>query len=159
MRLENIQLELAKPADAEAIAILSRDTIETGLPWRWRPLRVSRLIGKPEAIVLAARTPSRLIGFAIMLFAMEDAHLLLLAVAPGYRQQGLGTALCAWLEKSARVAGVLRLHLAVRAGKLGARVFYRSLAYTEAQTVPDYYPDREAAILMTKRLTGCQSRS
>ena len=152
MQLENVQLELATSTDAHTIAMLSRELIETGLSWRWRSLRIAKLIYHPEAVVLTARIGSRVIGFAIMQFAAEDAHLLLFAVIPEYRYRGLGRALWIWLEKSARTAGIVRVHLEVRANNLGAQTFYQRLGFTQVQAIPHYYDGREAAVRMVNPL-------
>ena len=38
----HLTLKLAAPADAAPIAAMSRELIETGLPWSWTPERVAR---------------------------------------------------------------------------------------------------------------------
>ena len=38
-------IRLARPGDAQEIAAMSRELIEQGLPWTWRPDRVRRAIG------------------------------------------------------------------------------------------------------------------
>jgi ribosomal-protein-alanine N-acetyltransferase len=78
----DVSLKLARPADAAAIAALSRDLIEYGLRWRWRPRRVAASIRAPEVNVLVARIHDNLAGFAIMRYGDDVAHLDLLAVAP-----------------------------------------------------------------------------
>lgn len=152
----DIELGLAKLADADEIARMSRDLIEIGLGWRWTPARVAHQIRCPDTVVLAARHGNLLAGFAIMHFLAEDAHLMLLAVHPAYRRQGLGRRLLGWLEKSARVAGISTLHLEVRATNQTARAFYRSLGYQEVRFVPCYYSPLESAISLIRELRALQ---
>lgn len=152
----DIELNLAKLADADEIARMSRDLIEMGLGWRWTPARVARQIRCPDAVVLVARHREVLAGFAIMHFFAEDAHLMLLAVHPAYQRGGLGRRLMDWLEKSARVAGIAILHLEVRANNQTARAFYRSLGYQEVRFVPCYYSPLESAIYLTRELRVVQ---
>jgi ribosomal-protein-alanine acetyltransferase len=142
------EISLARPCDADRIATLSRDLIESGLGWRWRPPRVRQQIRAPETNVIVARSIGALAGFAIMHYRTEEAHLLLLAVLPRYRRQGLGRQLVDWLERPARVAGITRIHLEVRASNTRARLFYQALGYREVRWIPDYYYGREAAVEM-----------
>ena len=148
----NIRLGLAKPAEAPRIAQMSREYIEAGLGWRWTPERVVREIHRRDTNVLAARRRGRLIGFAIMQFRMEEAHLLLLAVHPACRHLGLGRRLLEWQETCARVAGISIINLEVRAINRDARAFYKALGYREVQLVPGYYNGLEAAVRMTHDL-------
>lgn len=149
-----VELSLARAGDAESIAVLSRDLIETDLGWRWRTARVRQQIRAPETNVLVARSGPILAGFGIMHYRIEDAHLLLLAVKPRFRHRGLGRRLLEWLERPARVAGIQHIHLEVRASNAGARAFYRALGYREARLIPNYYYGREAAVEMQRDLTA-----
>jgi ribosomal-protein-alanine N-acetyltransferase len=146
-----VKLSLARLADAKQIALMSRDLIEIGLHWKWTPAKIAAQIRCPDTVVVVARAQEPLIGFAIMHFFQEHAHLLLLAVAPSYQRSGTGRELLEWLEKSARVAGITTINLEVRAGNHGARAFYRTLGYWNAQVVPGYY-GRESAVRMARTL-------
>ncbi|MBR0347398.1 MAG: hypothetical protein IJI03_19295, partial [Rudaea sp.] len=57
------QIDLAVAADAEAIALLSRDEIENGLRWAWTPARVRRCIADVCSNVIVARDSGRIVGF------------------------------------------------------------------------------------------------
>jgi ribosomal-protein-alanine N-acetyltransferase len=87
-----------------------------------------------------------------MHFLMEDAHLLLLAVSPPYQRRGVGGRLLAWLEKSARVAGIGRIHLEVRAENQEAQSFYKALGFNQERLIPGYYNGKDAAARMVKNL-------
>lgn len=149
---DTVTLRLARPEDAERIARMSRDFIEEGLGWAWTPSRVKNRIQARESLVLTARATGPIVGFAIMEFLEEDAHLALLAVSPPYQRCGIGHRLVRWLEKSAEVAGISVIHLEVRAGNLAAHSFYRSLGYREVGLLPRYYRAQEAAIRMMRQL-------
>ncbi|HJV94436.1 MAG TPA: GNAT family N-acetyltransferase, partial [Albitalea sp.] len=122
--ISNCEVTLAQPADAIAIAELSRDAIEQGLGWSWTPRRVLRSVRDASTNVAVARRDGALLGFAIMQYGDEDAHLLLLAVRAAQRRQGVGKALLAWLETTARVAGIALIRLETRASNMGGRSFY-----------------------------------
>jgi len=132
---------------------MSRDLIERGLGWSWTPLRVARCIAAADTNVLvAARGAGMPLGFGIMKYADDEAHLLLLGVDPAHARRGLGAALVAWLEDSARVAGVGPVYVEARATNAAARAFYRRLGYGEIQRLPGYYGGVEASVRMAKDL-------
>jgi ribosomal-protein-alanine N-acetyltransferase len=141
-------LALARIADAPAIAHLSRTLIEAGLSWSWVPRRVAASIRHPETNVLVARARDRIAGFGIMRYGAEEAHLDLFAVDRPHQGQGIGHRLLEWLERPARVAGLARIVLEVRADNAGARAFYERLGYRTLERVPGYYQGREAAVRM-----------
>lgn len=152
-----LSLRLARTADATAIAHMSRDLIEYGLRWRWTPERVAAAIRAANVNVLVARMDQNLIGFAIMRYGDDDAHLDLLAVAPPHRRSGVGRRLLEWLEKCAVVAGIFNVELEVRAGNEGAKLFYRGMGYIPLEEIPGYYQGVEAALRMGRDLS-CKSR-
>ena len=149
-----LSLRLARPAEAAAIADLSRDLIEYGLPWRWTPMRVAASIRAPDVNVLVACIQGNIAGFAIMRYGDEDAHLDLLAVAPPYRRLGIGRQLLEWLEKCAVVAGTFSVTLEVRAGNEGAQLFYKRMGYRPLVHLPGYYQGIEAALRMGRDLSS-----
>jgi len=149
---EDITFKLARPADVESIAVMSRDLIESGLGWSWTPARVTRELRDRDSLVLTARNGRTLIGFAMMHFQDEDAHLNLLAVNPCNQRAGLGHRLVRWLEESATVAGISSVHLEVRAKNRGARSFYQAIGYFEVALIPRYYCNREPAVRMAHTL-------
>jgi ribosomal-protein-alanine N-acetyltransferase len=156
MTSSELTLRLARPAEAAAIASLSRDLIEYGLPWRWTSMRVAASIRAAEVNVLVARIHCKIAGFAIMRYGEDDAHLDLLAVAPPYRRSGVGRQLLEWLEKCAVVAGIFSVALEVRAGNEGAQRFYERLGYHTLVHLPGYYQGVEAALRMGRDLS-CHS--
>lgn len=154
----DLTLHLARPANATTIANMSRVLIEYGLHWRWTAKRVEASIRANNVNVLVARIDDRIIGFGIMRYGDDDAHLDLLAVAPGYRRLGIGRQLLEWLEKCAVVAGTFRVALEVRASNEGAQLFYQRLGYRPLTQLPGYYQGTEAALRMSRDLS-CSSGS
>ena len=103
-------------------------------------------------VIVAPAAAGGLAGFGIMKYHDDEAHLLLLAVQPGQRRRGLGATLVAWLEASARVAGIGTIYLEARASNGAARAFYRHLGYREIQQVNGYYSGREASVRLARDL-------
>ena len=153
MTSSELKFRLARPAEAVAIAHLSRDLIEYGLRWRWTPVRIAASIRAPEVNVLVALARGNIAGFAIMRYGDDEAHLDLLAVAPPYRRAGVGRQLLEWLEKCAVIAGIFSVALEVRAGNEGARLFYRRMGYRPLVQLPGYYQGIEAALRMGRDLS------
>ncbi len=152
-----ITVRLALPRDAQTIALMSRDLIEVGLGWHYDSPRIQRLIGDPDTVAVLARNRSITVGFAIMTFSDEHAHLVLLAVRPDNQRRGVGRRLIEWLLESAATAGIVRIHLELRAQNEPARAFYRELGFAETTRVPYYYAGREPAIRMMRRLRAAES--
>ncbi len=134
------------------MAQMSRDLIETGLGWRYDAPKVARLIANADIVSLVACDAQGLAGFAVMQFGDEHAHLVLLAVQPRCRRQGVARRLMTWLFDSARVAGIAELSLELRAGNAAARAFYRSVGFADAGLLPGYYRQREPALRMRRVL-------
>jgi ribosomal-protein-alanine N-acetyltransferase len=162
-----IELGLARLADAPVIARMSRDYIEHGLAWRWQNAQIRGLIQDTETVTLCARSqqlrqndPAQpttyregdILGFAIMTYAFDSAHLMLLAVVPRARRRNIASNLLGWLETTALTAGVQRIELEVRAGNTSARAFYREHGYHERDYLAGYYSGQESAFRMARNL-------
>jgi [ribosomal protein S18]-alanine N-acetyltransferase len=152
MTAHAITVRLAGQRDAQAIALMSRDLVESGLGWKYDAARVLKAIRDPNTLTPVACDGGRIAGFGIMEFGDERAHLALLAVRPSHRRMGIGRRLVEWLVVSARTAGIASLHLELRAGNEAARGFYRAVGFDETIVVPGYYRGREAALRMIRVL-------
>ena len=113
---------------------------------------MAALIRDANSTVVLVRDEKLISAFAAMTFGTGIAHLILLCVHPQQRRRGLATALLEWLEDSARVAGIQRLVLEVRARNTAARNFYRELGFAEHVYLERYYDGDEAAFRMTRHL-------
>ena len=158
MTNSDLSLRLARRADAAVLANMSRRVIEYGLQWKWTAKRVEASIRAVNVNVLVARINDRIVGFAIMRYGDDDAHLDLLAVAPAYQRLGIARQLLRWLEKCALVAGIFKVELEVRANNDGARLFYERMGYRGLTHLPGYYQGTEAALRMSRDLS-CNSGS
>ena len=148
----SIVLGFARRTEAHTIALMARDLIEAGLGWEYRAERIARMIADPNTVALVARDGGHVVGFAVMTFGDERAHLTLLAVTPTYQRRGIARRLIVWLLESAAVAGVSSIHVEMRAGNNAARRFYRASGFVETLRVPGYYRGRESALRMIRML-------
>lgn len=145
-------IRFATPADAAAIAALSRDEIEHGLPWTWQAARVRNAIADPETNVVVVGPAGAVVAFGIMFYADDDAHLLLFAVHRSQQRRGVGSALLQWLEAAAQAAGAKRIRVEARMDNEAARSFYNEHGYHEGDLAPRMYSGRLDGVRLEKWL-------
>lgn len=150
--IDACEIRLAMPSDAERIAVMSRDFIEHGLGWNWDAARIARRIRHRATNVVVAESGADLVGFGIMEYRDDQAHLLLFGVEPIYRRRGIGSGLLNWLETCATTAGIELIFLESRVINTAARGFYAAHGYRELAVLPRYYSGREDAVRMGKDL-------
>jgi ribosomal-protein-alanine N-acetyltransferase len=150
--ITDAQVRLATLADAAGIAAMSRDQIEQGLGWSWNEARVRRAIRDREVNVALVPEAGRLLGFGIMSFRDEVAHLLLLAVRESHQRQGIGTRILHWLEAVAVTGGITRIDVECRRDNAAARNFYGEVGYHEHVISRRYYRGLEDAVRLEKWL-------
>jgi ribosomal protein S18 acetylase RimI-like enzyme len=151
--IDACEIRLARSADADRIACMSRDLIEYGHGWSWNPPRVRRRIASRDTNVVVAESGGDLVGIALMEYHDLDAHLLLFGVEPTHRARGIGSSLLRWLELTAATAGIELIFLEARTSNRMAREFYHGRGYRELALVRGYYSGREDAVRIGKDLT------
>lgn len=145
-------IRLATPADARAIAELSRDVIECGLGWSYTPARVLAAVRSRITNVAVIYEGGSLLAAGIMDYGDISAHLVLLGVRRECRRRGLGRQLVDWLETCAVTAGLRMIGVEVRADNPGALAFYDALGYRLRDRVAGYYGGRLDALRLSKVL-------
>ena len=150
--IADVSIRLGLASDVASIADMSREEIEYGLPWSWVPDRVARAVRDPETNVIVAEQGGTLVGFGIMSYRGEEAHLLLFAVRASHRRQGVGSAMLAWLEAVARAAGSLRILVEARWDNAAGRNFYGELGYHETALGKAMYSGRVDGVRLEKSL-------
>jgi ribosomal-protein-alanine N-acetyltransferase len=156
--ISHLTIRFATRADAAAIAALSRDEIEHGLPWSWREPRVRQAIADPDTNVIVVGPPGAVAAFGVMYYADDDAHLLLFAVHRSQQRQGVGSALLQWLEEAAQAAGARRIRVEARMDKEAARSFYNERGYHEREIVRRMYSGRLDGVRLEKWLRAQEAR-
>lgn len=102
-----------------------------------------------------AEEGGRMVGYAVMMQVVDEAHLLNISVLPELQHGGRGSALLLHLFDQARRQGATRMLLEVRPGNVAGQDFYRRYGFAEIGRRPDYYPvhaGREDAIVMARDL-------
>jgi ribosomal-protein-alanine N-acetyltransferase len=152
MTADNVHITPAHVNDATAIAGLSRNDIEYGLPWTWTPARIANCIRHEEFNVVVAKDAGSLAGFGIMQYDDTGASLSLLAVSAACRRRSIGTRIVAWLEQVAVNAGIFDIVVQLRERNTGAEAFYQRLAFEPMDRVEGYYCNGETALVLSKQL-------
>ena len=97
-------------------------------------------------------------GFCVSMVAPDEVHVLVVAVSPESRRQGLGIQLLEQVYMLGRQSGAIRVLLEVRPSNTRAISFYRSQGFDQIGTRRGYYPaakgQREDAWVMARSLHG-----
>lgn len=97
-----------------------------------------------------------IIGYALMMMVLDEAHLLNLSVAKSYQKQGLGRYLLEHMIDKARQYKAANMFLEVRPSNISAIALYENMGFCEMAVRRGYYPadpkifksGREDAVLM-----------
>ena len=134
-------------SDLEGILEVERESFTS--PWT-REMYAWELQNRAVCHIYIVRTPEcRVTGFCAFWLVFDEIHINNLALRPGYRGQGYGTALLHHVLLEARRLGARRATLEVRAGNAGALRLYERLGFYVAGTRRNYYtnPVEDALIL------------
>ena len=91
------------------------------------------------------------IGYAVLMVALDEAHLLNFAVAAEWQNQGIGRGFLRHMIGVAREARCQIIYLEVRPSNLAARHLYRKTGFQQIAIRPEYYPaihGREDALFL-----------
>ncbi|MDR3429270.1 MULTISPECIES: ribosomal protein S18-alanine N-acetyltransferase [Silvimonas] len=147
-------MNIRKLHHADLDAILALDAETNPHPWalgHWHD-------SLENHTCLVLETDGEVAGFAVASLVLDEAELLLIAVAPWQQRQGLGQRLLGGLIDQLKTKGARSLFLEVRVGNQPARTLYEKLGATATGLRKGYYPvpggGREDAVLYTFDLTG-----
>ena len=140
---------LMQPDDVLAVLEIERQS--NSHPWTSRNFQDAMASGY---LSLVAREQGHICAFAIARTLVDEAELLLIAVTPNERRQGVAALLWIELTERLRANGAAKVFLEVRASNAAALGFYASRGFAQIGMRKNYYPngthlaDREDAILM-----------
>ncbi len=92
-----------------------------------------------------------IIGYALVMMVLDEAHLLNLSVAKTYQKQGLGRILLEHMIQIAKNNQAANMFLEVRPSNISAIALYENMGFNEMAIRRGYYPaknGREDAVLM-----------
>ncbi len=142
----NLQLRPMQMDDLDAIMQIE-PTIYTH-PWTRGNFSDSLNSGYSAWIL---ESEGKMIGYALMMMVMDEAHLLNLSIAKPQQKQGLGRYLLEHMLHIAKNHKTANMFLEVRPSNVSAIALYENMGFCEMAVRRDYYPavkGREDAVLM-----------
>ncbi len=95
-------------------------------------------------------TPRSIVGFLGTWYAVDQAHIVSVGVADGYRRRGIGELLLIAAVEHAAARNAETITLEVRKSNTAARALYEKYGFNERGIRKRYYSDnREDALIMT----------
>ncbi len=144
--IPQIQYRRMRPADLAEVARLEKSLY--AFPWSLGNFRDSVTAGYECWVVAHGEN---VVGYAVLMVALDEAHLLNFAIASEWQNQGLGRAFLSHVVEVARAAGSQIIYLEVRPSNAAARHLYRKVGFQQIAIRPDYYPalhGREDALFL-----------
>ena len=144
--LPQLQFRRMRLTDLPEVARLEKSLYD--FPWSLGNFRDSLTAGYECWAVTHGET---LVGYAVLMVALEEAHLLNFAIAAEWQNQGVGGRFLAHMVEVAREAGCQIVYLEVRPSNLPARHLYRKMGFQQIAIRPEYYPahhGREDALFL-----------
>lgn len=142
---ETLTIAPATRADVEAIHRIEL----TSFPAPWRREFFEREVAADWRFNVVARKRGVVVGYLFAMWLFDEMHVNKIAVAEEARRKGIADALMARCFEFAREHDIRSISLEVRQSNLGAQEFYRHLDFQPTSIRKRYYPDGEAAVVMT----------
>jgi len=144
-RLE-VSYRRMRPTDLGVVADLEKSLY--AFPWSLGNFRDSVNAGYDCWVACHG---DQVIGYAILMVALDEAHLLNIAVATGWQRRGIGRAFLDFILGVASDAKCEIVYLEVRPSNVAARQMYREAGFQQIAIRPSYYPahgGREDALFL-----------
>lgn len=145
-------MNIAPLTSADLAAVLAIEEAVQAYPWTYGNFADALAAGNDA---WTGRLGGAIIGFAVLMRAVDEIHLLVIGIAPAHQRGGCGRQLLEYAMQQARAAGMTRMLLEVRPSNVAASGFYRHAGFAEIGRRRSYYPaatGREDAIVMAREL-------
>ena len=142
-------IELRPMCEADLPAVMAIETGIYAFPWTLGNFRDSLAAGYSCRIYVR---DGELIGYAVLMHASDEAHLLNLSIAASAQRQGYGSLLLQGVCELARGQGARRLFLEVRPSNAAALRLYERHGFQRIGLRREYYPaqaGREDALIFS----------
>jgi ribosomal-protein-alanine N-acetyltransferase len=143
------QLVTFKPMTMDDLgAIMQIEPTIYSHPWTRGNFSDSLKSGYSAWMMMQGQT---VIGYALMMMVLDEAHLLNISVAKAYQKQGFGRMILDKMQMVAKQYHAANMFLEVRASNIAAISLYESVGFNEMSIRRNYYPakqGREDAVLM-----------
>ena len=126
------------PTDLDAVMRIEEEIYE--FPWTRGNFRDSLAAGYRCSMLLEA---GQVLGYAVLIHAADEAHLLNLSIALSFQGRGFGGRLLESEMAAARDYGATQLFLEVRTSNIGAQRLYVKHGFDVIGMRRNYYPSRD----------------
>ena len=144
----NSQYQFRPMVESDLDAIMEIEPHIYSHPWSRGNFSDSLVSGYSAWVLLDG---AKIIGYALMMMVLDEAHLLNLSVAKTYQKQGLGRLLLEHMIAIAKKHAAANMFLEVRPSNISAIALYENIGFNEMAIRRGYYPahnGREDAVLM-----------
>jgi ribosomal-protein-alanine N-acetyltransferase len=134
--------------EADLDAIMEIEPLIYSHPWSRGNFSDSLISGYPSWVL---EDEKKMIGYALMMMVLDEAHLLNLSIAKTHQKQGLGRLLLEHMIAIAKKHDAANMFLEVRPSNISAIALYENIGFNEMAVRRGYYPahdGREDAVLM-----------
>lgn len=142
MACRRVDLRVGYPRDIAEVDAMMQTAFDPRFGEAWTQGQVMGVLAMPGVRLTLAHVADTPAGFALVRTVLDEAELLLLAVAPGHRRQGIGGALMRQVIADALEGGVVAMHLEVRADNV-ARHLYTRHGFAKVAERPAYYRGKD----------------
>jgi [ribosomal protein S18]-alanine N-acetyltransferase len=147
--MDDVTIAVATAEDIDGVHRLEVEAFPS--PWR-REFFVSELTASGR-FNLVARRDGKVIAYVFAMWFFDEMHVNKIAVTRSERRHGIAADLMDRCITFARTHRIKTVSLEVRKSNQGAQEFYKRLEFHATYVRQRYYPDGEAAVVMTKSLT------
>lgn len=144
----NIEPKMRAMSASDLDAIMAIERVNFPFPWSEGNFKDSISSGY---VCLVMEQANQVVGYAVLMMVLDEAHLLNISVAKTYQGKGWGRYLLVHMMDVGREKGGLNMFLEVRPSNHSALGLYESMGFNEMGVRPGYYPGhngREDAVLM-----------
>lgn len=144
----NIEPKMRAMRASDLDAVMAIERVNFPFPWSEGNFKDSMNSGY---ICLVMEQANQVVGYAVLMMVLDEAHLLNISVDKSYQGKGWGRYLLVHMMDVGREKGGLNMFLEVRPSNHSALGLYESMGFNEMGVRPGYYPahnGREDAVLM-----------
>jgi [ribosomal protein S18]-alanine N-acetyltransferase len=151
-----VRIVIAGPRELPEVVALMGRAFDPRFGEAWSGSQLIGALTIPDTWVQVAGDADGISGFTLVRRILDEAELMLVAVAPERRAMGLGRQLLESAAAQAHVRGARSMFLEVRDGNTAARALYQASGFAEIGRRRDYYggPENQRydAITLRRRL-------
>jgi len=148
---QNVRYALRPMQKQDLDAVMTIEPHIYSHPWTRGNFSDSLNSGYSAWVLTDSTAAQKIIGYALMMMVLDEAHLLNLSIAKAFQKQGLGRFLLVHMLAIANKHQAAHMFLEVRSSNIAAISLYENLGFNEMSIRRGYYPaasGREDAVLM-----------